>query len=139
MKSFSVFKTSPLFHTKAYELGRVEEGKILPVLRARFVDPTIDFLPEGATFDFHGDIGYIEFKRRYCSSWDHSDVVIGVPKIVGAHQLHARGFDVYFVFQYDDGVFQWKFNPYETLRQGKIKEIRHYFIPRHCLSKFPDV
>ena len=134
MKDFEAFKLHSCFNKKAYELGREEEVSILPVLHSWFKDNSIDFLPEGSTFDFQGENKYIEFKRRYCVSNYFSDTAIGHTKITKANVLHSQGHDVFFVFKFTDGVFSWKFDPNQPLRRGHINNILHYFIPRSCLS-----
>ena len=132
-KNFETFKQSLKFNKERYALGVKEEEEQLNTLRQFFNDDIIVPLPEGSTFDFQGKNKLIELKSRRCKRTAFPDTAIGMPKISYATQCQE---DVYFVFNYTDGMYFWKYDKTIPLRLGAISTsgIAHWFIPIKLLS-----
>ena len=132
-KGFNNFKKSTRFNAKLYEMGTKEEHKLLLPLKQFFKDDTIEPLPEGSKFDFVGEGIYVELKSRTCKKNTYETTCISVCKIEYA-KLHCHESDFYFVFNFLDGVYYWKYNQEQPLSYNNIYNIPHYFIPITYLS-----
>ena len=131
--NFENFKNSVKFNKERYDLGIKAEKEQLTTLRQFFKDYTILALPDGSHFDFVGNDLLIELKSRRCNRLTYSDTAIGVQKILYAKQCHEN---VYFVFQFNNGLYYWKYDPTVELRMGVISTsgIPHWFIPVEKLT-----
>ena len=129
---FDKFKNSPKFNKENYIFGTENEKKKLGIFRVYFNDDDIKQLPEGSYFDYEGDTCLIELKTRRCSVFTYFDTAITTHKIV---QSALQEKPVYFVFDFTDGLFFYRYNPRHKLRQYEIKGVSHHFIPRAYLTK----
>ena len=132
-KGFQIFKKSNRFNATTYKFGLKEENRLLQPLQEFFKDPSLEPLPEGSKFDFQGDGTIVELKSRTCRHNQYETTCIGVCKIRYA-KLHCHESDFYFVFNYTDGLYYWKYDPDQPLIEGEIYGIPHYFIPMNLLS-----
>ena len=133
-ENFETFKQSYKFNKQKYDLGILAEKEVLPVLRKFFKDDSLKPLSDGSHFDFKGQNKIIELKSRTCNRHTYRDTAIGVQKISYAKQSSV---DVYFIFQFIDGLYYWKYNPTDYLRLGAISTsgIAHLFIPVVLLTQ----
>ena len=114
-----------------YNVGLQYEVQILPFLQVYFNDKTIVQLDRFNVFDFKGENKYLELKTRKCSVKTYPTTMIGVNKVERAKSLNEN---VYFIFQFTDGVYCWKYdkNIQLTKREGGrtdrgYNEIKQYF------------
>ena len=123
-----------------YNIGLQYEVQILPFLQVFFNDKTIVQLDRFNVFDFKGENKYLELKTRKCSVKTYPTTMIGVNKVERAKSLNEN---VYFIFQFTDGVYCWKYdkNIQLTKREGGrtdrgYNEIKQYFfISTQLLTK----
>ena len=123
-----------------YNVGLQYEVQLLPFLRVYFNDNTIMQLDRFNTFDYRGKGKFIELKTRKCSVKSYPSTMIGVNKIEAAKSLNE---DVYFIFQFTDGVYCWKYDsdiPLLKKQGGRTdrgtSEIKDYFyIPIGLLTR----
>ena len=123
-----------------YNVGLQYEVQILPFLQVYFNDKTIVQLDRFNVFDFKGENKYLELKTRKCSVKTYPTTMIGVNKVERAKSLNEN---VYFIFQFTDGVYCWKYdkNIQLTKREGGrtdrgYNEIKQYFfISTQLLTK----
>ena len=114
-----------------YNVGLQYEVQILPFLQVYFNDKTIVQLDRFNVFDFKGENKYLELKTRKCSVKTYPTTMIGVNKVERAKSLNEN---VYFIFQFTDGVYCWKYDKNIQLmkREGGrtdrgYNEIKQYF------------
>ena len=125
---------------KDYNFGLQKEVELLPILRKFFYDDTIIQLDRHNVFDYKGDNKYIELKSRNNNYNRYQTTMIGYNKIKKALELNE---DVYFVFNFTDGLYYYKFDRDKELeiKQGGrfdrgIPEIKdYYFIPIEILKE----
>ena len=126
--NFHKFKKSVEFNSARYEYGVKEENKLLVPLQQFYNDDSIKPLPEGSKFDFMGEGIYIELKSRTCKKDTYESTCISVGKVEYAKQ-HCHESVFYFVFNFTDGMYYWKYNQEQPLTYENIYNIPHYFIP----------
>ena len=129
------------FH-KDLEFGFLKENEILPVIKDFFNDETIQKLDKYNTFDFKGDNKYIELKSRNNSYNKYPKTMIGYNKIKKALEVDE---DVYFIFNFTDGVYYFKFDNEIDIEvkskhisrtdRGKIEINDYAFIPIELLKE----
>ena len=131
MFNFQEFRrTNKRFNKETYAYGIAHEKVLLPLLRLYFDDDTIIRTPEDK---------YIELKSRTCRKNMYPDTAIGLPKIKQARNDYTTT-QYYFVFNFTDGTYVWKYDPKVILREGMIKAgtaeffVKHYFIPTSLLQ-----
>jgi len=123
-----------------YNFGINKEIQLLPTIRDYLKDNTIYKLENSNAFDFKGDNKYIELKSRNNNYNRYQTTMIGYNKIKKALELNE---DVYFVFNFTDGLYYYKFDRDKELeiKQGGrfdrgIPEIKdYYFIPIEILKE----
>ena len=126
------------------DYGTFQENNILPLLKEKFNKSFIknDWFD---VFDFQSidNIIFVELKSRRCSVNSYTDTMISLNKIQYAKKVYPS-VQCYFIFHFIDGLFLYKFNPYDELiyRTGgrsdrNLSELRPYaFIPISLLEKF---
>ena len=130
--NFDKFKKSVKFNATRYEYGVKEENRLLQPLQEFFRDHTITPLPEGYKFDFMGEGKYVELKSRTCRKSTYATTCISDYKVYYAKK-HCHQSDFYFVFNFTDGLYYWKYNQEQPFSTGTIYDIPHYFIPTSYL------
>ena len=133
--NFEKFRKTKNFNNKLYLEGTKREKVLLPLLQTYFKDPMIHSLPEGDVFDFKGKQKLIELKSRKNNRLTYPDTAIGMNKINAAQQSSD---EVFFVFEFLNGLYYWKFDKSIDLRIGYINDIAHYFIPVNILTPIQD-
>jgi len=99
-----------------------------------------------AIFDFEGDNFFVELKCNRVSITKFPTAIIGKNKIDKAEFVYNTGTDVYFCFNYLEGLYFWKYNKEDALEKLKFSkcgrtdrgkcELRDYcFIPVELLTK----
>ena len=131
-KDFNEFKKSVKFNATRYEYGIKEENRLLVPLQRLFNDDSIKPLPDGSIFDFRGQGKYIELKSRTFRKDKYETTCIGVGKVDFAKR-NCHNYDFYFVFNFTDGLWCWKYNKEQRLFESTISGIPHYFIPMKYL------
>lgn len=91
-------------------------------------------------FDFESDNHLVELKTRKCLSTTYKDTMMPVSKL---NYCKDKGKDVYFCFQFTDGLYYWKHNDDEEKkcrfgRGGRFDRSRaevkdYFFIPTDLL------
>ena len=126
------------------DYGTFEENKILSLLKDKFNKEIIknDWFN---LFDFRSqdNLYLIELKSRRIYVNSYSDTMIGLNKIQYAKKVYPS-VQCYFIFHFIDGLFLYKFNPYDELiyRTGGrndrgASEMRPYcYISISLLEKF---
>ena len=126
--NFNKFRKSVKFNHTTYAYGIKEENKLLQPLQVFFKDNTLKPLPEGAKFDFIGRGKCVELKSRTCRKDSYETTCISICKVEYARR-HCHDTDFYFVFNFTDGLFYYKFDKSIPLVVSMIYDIPHYFIP----------
>jgi hypothetical protein len=74
----------------------------------------------------------IEVKKRYNTHNKYPTTMIGYNKYLKARQYITRGYSVYFVFEFTDGTYYYKYNNeiYKPIKGGRVDrnhpEIKEY-------------
>jgi hypothetical protein len=97
------------------DYGTFQENNILPLLKEKFNKSFIknDWFN---LFDFRSqdNLYLIELKSRRIYVNSYSDTMIGLNKIQYAKKVYPS-VQCYFIFHFIDGLFLYKFNPYDEL------------------------
>jgi len=124
--------------------GQIKEKELLPILSSYFnfkLKPKHRYF----VFDYECDTAFIELKSRRGIRTEYPTTIVGKNKIDYADKC---GKDVYFVFDFSDGLFYWKYNREEIgervksglcgrVDRGK-REIKEYcFIDVELLIPIP--
>ena len=127
---------------KDYTFGLEKEIELLPILRSFFNDDSIIQLDRHNVFDFKGDNKYIELKSRNCYYDKYPKTMIGYNKIKKALEIDE---DVYFVFNFTDGTYYFKFDKLMEIEvkpkfisrtdRGKAEINDYAFIPIEILKE----
>ena len=125
---------------KDYTFGIKKEIELLPIIKKAFNDETIIQLDRLNVFDYKGDNKYIELKSRNNSYNKYPTTMIGYNKIKKALELNE---DVYFIFNFTDGIYYYKFDREKELEikkagrfdRGRPEIKDYYFIPIEILQK----
>ena len=122
------------------EFGQVNETKAENYIQRYFKQNTFKKLSKFNVFDYEGDTALFEIKSRRILSTDYETTMIGYNKI-----LHAQKFDqdVFFIFQYTDGNFYYKYDRSESFEikkggrydRGRPEKSDYYYIPINKLIK----
>lgn len=95
--------------------GREKENTVLPILIDFFkleLKPTKNYF----VYDYEGPNTYIELKSRRNPKAKYPTTIVGKNKIDYAENC---GKDVYFVFDFTDGLYYWKYD--KTMIGDKIR------------------
>jgi hypothetical protein len=90
-----------------YNFGLQCENNIINTLQNYFNDDSITKLNRYSTFDFKGNQKYIELKTRRVNYNKYPTTMIGYNKIMKALEINE---DVYFIFNFTDGIYYYKFD-----------------------------
>lgn len=136
MLNFETFRKTDKFNEKNYQFGVTQEIKLLNTLRIFFRDNAIQRLPEGNAFDYFGNNKIIELKTRRYKRLAFKDTCIPKNKIDYANYMTEK--DVFFIFNFIDGIYFWKYDRKLELRRDFIFDKEHLFIPVVLLKKISD-
>ena len=120
--------------------GIEQEIIVKPHLDKFFAEELIHLTEEFSKWDYAGDNKFIELKSRYNTHDKYSNTMIGKNEIHNASKLTE---DVYFVFNYTDGLYYWKYDKDVELinaiggrKDRKFNEQKpYYYIPINLLTK----
>ena len=90
-----------------YNFGLQCENNIINTLQNYFNDDSITKLNRYSTFDFKGNQKYIELKTRRVNYSKYPTTMTGYNKIMKALEINE---DVYFIFNFTDGIYYYKFD-----------------------------
>jgi hypothetical protein len=99
-----------------------------------------------AIYDYEGDNFFVELKSRRKSVNQFNTTIIGKNKIDKAEIVNKTGVDVFFCFNFIDGLYFWKYNKEECLAKilsmkggrkdrGMYEEKDYCYIPIELLEK----
>ncbi len=97
------------------ELGKKGEEDVLPLLLEK-IDKYLCKTSQYAAMDFISPKSYVEVKTRNCSHDLYDAQMMGTNKINFASKSCRQ---CYFVFNFADGVFYWKFNK-DDIENGDV-------------------
>ena len=97
--------------------GTTSEINNLPILQKFFNDDTlVRDIDRYAIFDYTNNKNlYIELKTRTCKHNTYNDTMINIIKINKSKKLFKNGNQIYFCFQFIDGLYYWKYNEDDIL------------------------
>ena len=124
--------------------GVAEEDKQFDTLRAHFGEDLVKIQSRYSVMDFKNENSYIELKSRRCNHDTYPDTMIGETKLKYAEK---RGTPTYFVFNFQDGLYYWKYNKEDIeggkvgireggrFDRGRVEKGSYAFIPKDLLIK----
>jgi len=98
-------------------------------------------------FDFESvdDKIKIELKTRRCCKDDYPSTILGLNKCTEGLRLIDEGYDIFFTFQFEDGLYYYQLTNYSPTeytvgnitshRRGFEETKKHAFIPTTLLTK----
>lgn len=91
----------------------------------------------------------IELKTRRVKRNKYNTTIVGINKIRDAKMYYELGYDVYFLFKFIDGLFEWKYQPerrYLIKRGGRcdrgkyeIKDYCHLYVCDLVKKKYRNI
>lgn len=122
------------------DYGIANESKAEEYIPIFFNQITLKKLSKYNKFDFEGDTALFEIKSRRNKMADYPTTMIGYNKILYAQKCEL---DVYFIFQFLDGDYYYKYNSGETFEikkggrydRGRPESNYYYYIPIEKLIK----
>jgi hypothetical protein len=122
------------------DFGTEQENKSEEYIKKYFKQMTLKKLSRFNKFDFEGDTALFEVKTRRNNYNKYPSTMVGYNKILACKKCEK---DVYFIFQYLDGNYYYKYTKDETFEikkggrydRGKIESNYYYFIPIEKLIK----
>jgi len=120
--------------------GTLNEMKAEEYIQLYFKQTTLKKLSKFNTFDFEGDTALFEVKTRRNKLADYPTTMVGYNKILACQNCEK---DVYFIFQFTDGNYYYKYSKDETFEikiggrydRGSIEKNYYYYIPIEKLIK----
>ena len=122
------------------DFGKEQENKAEEYIQTYFKQTTLKKLSKFNKFDFEGDTALFEVKTRRNNYNKYPSTMIGYNKILACKKCEK---DVYFIFQYLDGNYYYKYSNDESFEikkggrfdRGKIESNYYCFIPIEKLIK----
>ena len=122
------------------EFGLENEAKAEEYIPKYFNQTSCKKLSRFNKFDFEGETALFEVKTRRTKKDDYPTTMIGYEKILYAQKCEK---DIYFIFQFSDGNYYYKYDSGETFEikkggrydRGAIEKNYYYFIPIEKLIK----
>ena len=122
------------------EYGKEQETKSEEYIKNYFKQTTLKKLSRFNKFDFEGDTALFEVKTRRNNYKDYPTTMIGYNKILHAQNCKQ---DVFFIFQYLDGNYYYKYSNDESFEikkggrfdRGRPESNYYCFIPIEKLIK----
>lgn len=96
--------------------GIAEEEKQFNKLKEKFGNDLERIVSRYSRMDFKSDNCYVELKSRRCNHDTYPDTMVGEKKFQFAK---TRENATYFAFNFQDGIYYWKYNP-EDIASGKV-------------------
>jgi len=122
------------------DFGKEQENKAEEYIQTYFKQTTLKKLSKFNKFDFEGDTALFEVKTRRNNYNKYPTTMIGYNKILACKKCEK---DVYFIFQYLDGNYYYKYSideSFEIKKAGRFDRGRpetdyYYYIPIEKLIK----
>ena len=122
------------------DFGKEQENKAGDYIQSYFKQTTLKKLSRFNKFDFEGDTAFFEVKTRRNDYNKYPSTMIGYNKFLACKKCEK---DVYFIFQYLDGNYYYKYSNDESFEikkggrydRGKIESNYYCFIPIEKLIK----
>jgi hypothetical protein len=122
------------------DFGLENEIKSEDYIQLYFKQNTLIKLSKFNKFDYEGETAFFEIKTRRNLSTDYTTTMIGYTKILHAQKQNK---DVYFIFQFTDGNYYYKYDISETFEikkggrydRGRPENNLYYYIPIERLIK----
>ena len=122
------------------DFGTLNEMKAEEYIPLYFKQTTLKKLSKFNKFDFEGDTALFEIKTRRNKLADYPTTMVGYNKILQAQKCEK---DVFFIFQFTDGNYYYKYNRCEIFEikkggrydRGKPESNYYYYIPIEKLIK----
>jgi hypothetical protein len=122
------------------DFGSLNEMKAEEYIQTYFKQTTLKKLSRFNKFDFEGDTAFFEVKTRRNDYNKYPSTMIGYNKILACKKCEK---DVYFIFQYLDGNYYYKYDSGKSFEikkggrfdRGKIECNYYCFIPIEKLIK----
>jgi hypothetical protein len=122
------------------DYGKEQEKKSEEYIKDYFKQTTLKKLSKFNKFDFEGDTALFEVKSRRNNHDTYTSTMIGYNKILACKKCTQ---DVFFIFQYLDGNYYYKYSKDDSLEikkggrydRGKIESNYYCFIPIEKLIK----
>jgi hypothetical protein len=122
------------------DFGKEQENKAEEYIQTYFKQTTLIKLSKFNKFDFEGDTALFEVKTRRNNYNKYPSTMIGYNKILACNKCEK---DVYFIFQYLDGNYYYKYSNDESFEikkggrfdRGRPESNYYCFIPIEKLIK----
>jgi hypothetical protein len=122
------------------DFGKEQENKAEDYIQTYFKQTTLKKLSRFNKFDFEGDTAFFEVKTRRNDYNKYPSTMIGYNKILACKKCEK---DVYFIFQYLDGNYYYKYSNDESFEikkggrfdRGRPESNYYCFIPIEKLIK----
>ena len=139
----SVIANNPVYQADQV-FGQEKEKELLPIL-SKYFNFVLKPKHRYFVFDYECDTAFIELKSRRGIRTEYPTTIVGKNKIDYADKCNK---DVYFVFNFSDGLFYWKYDKEEIGKRVKIglcgrvdrgkREIKEYcFVDVELLISIP--
>lgn len=122
--------------------GEEKENSNLDVFRNFLNCPELQKTRKNAVFDYESEKYLVELKTRRCLSTTYKDTMFGLNKL---NFCKDKGKETYFCFQFNDGLFYWKYcledEPKLRLGRGgrfdrsRIEVNDYVYVPLELLTK----
>lgn len=96
--------------------GIAQEENTFEKLKTKFGEDLEKIPSRYSVFDFKNKGCYVELKSRRCKKDTYPTTMIGENKLKNASK---RETDTFFAFNFEDGLFYWKYNK-EDIDAGKV-------------------
>ena len=127
-----------------YKFGMTGEGVVLDTIKV--FDPSLQKTSVYHPFDFVGTTSFVELKTRRNKKDKYPTTMISQSKI--EYAMKNAGFDYYFCFLFEDGLYYIKFNKekfagFEVRNggrydRGRVEENSYCYIPVSELTLLPS-
>ena len=110
------------------------EIRIKPILE-KFFNIELTHNERYSIFDFSNENTHIELKCRNCYSTKYSDLMMNLNKWNVGFKFMNFNKNVYYVFEFIDGLFYYKQDFSDNFEIRKYKNIKYIHIPKDKLQK----
>ena len=110
------------------------EIRIKPILE-KFFNIELTHNNRYSIFDFCNENNYIELKCRNCYSTKYSDLMMNLNKWNVGFKFMNFNKNVYYVFEFIDGLYYYKQEINANFEIRKYKNIKYIYIPNYKLQK----
>ena len=117
-----------------YLISLDNEIKIKPIIE-KYFNLELTHTDRYDIFDFYNDNNYFELKCRNCLSYKYNDLMMNVNKWnKGIDYINFKK-NVYYIFEFYDGLFYYKQDINDEFRMNKYLGKYYIYIPNEKLTK----